>query len=256
MRIPLPAAFLNTPIAHRALHNRSAGRVENSRAAIRAAIDAGYGIEMDVQLSSDGQAMVFHDETLDRLTAETGALAHRSTAELCQIRLSDSQETIPTLPEILALVAGRAPLLIEIKDQQGALGPTDGRLEMATADAINGYSGSVALMSFNPHSVERMVHLAPTRPRGLTTSAFDPEKWAPLPAARCTQLRDIPDMDRCEASFISHEASDLSRARVATLKAAGAAILCWTITSPYAERDARKVADNITFEGYLADRHA
>jgi glycerophosphoryl diester phosphodiesterase len=251
-RVPLPPAFLRLPIAHRALHDRRQRRPENSRAAVAAAVAAGYGIEIDVQLSADGQAMVFHDEDLDRLTPETGPLAARSAAALSQIALHDADETIPTLAEILALVAGRTPLLIEIKDQTGAMSPTDGRLEAATVAALRDYAGPAALMSFNPHAVETCARLAPALPRGLTTSAYDPADWHPLPAATCERLRDIPDAARTGASFISHEARDLARPRVADLAAQGLAILCWTIRSPDQESAARRIAQNITFEGYAA----
>ncbi|MCA3437924.1 MAG: phosphodiesterase [Rhodobacter sp.] len=252
--MPLPGAFLTRPLAHRALHDRAAGRPENSRAAVRAGVAAGYGIEIDVQISADGQAMVFHDEDLDRLTAGHGPVKARSAAELGRIRLRDAEDGIPTLPEVLALVAGRVPLLIEIKDQTLTMSETDGRLESATAAALHRYAGPVAVMSFNPHAVAWMARLAPQLPRGLTTSAYDPADWAPLPEATCTRLRGIPDYDRTGASFISHEAADLSRPRVAALKAQGAAILCWTVRSPAAEDQARRVAHNITFEGYAA-RH-
>lgn len=248
----LPAAFLNAPIAHRAYHDRTGGRIENSVSAIRAAMDAGYGIEIDVQLSADGQAMVFHDEMLDRLTAETGLLSHRTAAELGRIPLTGGPDTIPMLTDVLALVAGRAPLLIEIKDQTGTMSPTDGKLETATATALAAYRGPVAIMSFNPHSVAHMARLAPDLPRGLTTSAYDPADWHPLPAATCDHLRAIPDYDRTGAAFLSHEATDLSRPRVADLKAKGATLLCWTITSRDAEAMARQIADNITFERYAA----
>lgn len=250
--IPLPSAFLKAPIAHRALHDRAARRPENSPAAVRAAVAAGYGIEIDLQLSGDGVAMVFHDETLDRLTAETGPLVLRTAAELGRIALRDSDERIPTFREVLALVAGAVPLLIEIKDQTGAMAETDGRLEAATAAALEGYAGPVALMSFNPHAIARMAALAPHLPRGLTTSAFAPDDWAPLPPATCDRLRGIPDYDRVGASFISHEARDLARPRVAALAAQGAAVLCWTIRSAAAEAEARRIALNITFEGYPA----
>ena len=255
-RVPLPGAFLTQPLAHRALHDRAAGRPENSRAAVRAAVAAGYGIEIDVQISADGQAMVFHDEDLDRLTAGHGPVKARSAAELGRIRLRDAEDGIPTLPEVLALVAGRVPLLIEIKDQTLTMTETDGRLESATAAALHRYDGPVAVMSFNPHAVAWMARLAPQLPRGLTTSAYDHADWAPLPEATCTRLRGIPDYDRTGASFISHEAADLARPRVAALKAQGAAILCWTVRSPAAEDQARRVAHNITFEGYAARRPA
>jgi glycerophosphoryl diester phosphodiesterase len=251
-RVPLPEGFLRRPVAHRALHDRSQGRIENAPAAIRAAIAAGYAIEVDLQLSSDGVAMVFHDESLDRLTAETGPVKARSAAELGRIRLRDSLDTVPTLAEVLRLVAGKVPLLIEIKDQSLTMGPTDGRLEAATAAALARYRGEVALMSFNPASVAHLARLAPHLPRGITTSAYDPGEWAPLPAEICDRLRRIPDYDATEASFISHEAADLCRARVAELKAQGARVLCWTIRSPADEALARRVADNVTFEGYRA----
>lgn len=252
MRVALPAAFLTTPLAHRAYHDRSTGRPENSRGAIAAAIAAGYGIEIDLQLSSDGIPMVFHDEALDRLTATTGLTKHHTAAALSQIKLRDCAETIPTLQEILSLVAARAPLLIELKDQTDTMSNTDGRLESATAALLTHYQGPVAVMSFNPHSIANMARLAPQIPRGLTTSAYDPTDWAPLPAATCNRLRDIPDYQPTLSSFISHEAADLSRLRVTELKSQGAAILCWTIRSPTAEAEARKIAQNITFETYAA----
>jgi glycerophosphoryl diester phosphodiesterase len=249
---PLPQAFRDIPIAHRALHDRAAGRIENSPAAIRAAVEAGYGIEIDLQLSQDGVAMVFHDEELDRLTDVSGPVAARTAADLTRLRLKDSTDTIPTLADVLALIAGRVPLLIEIKDQSLTMGATDGRLEAATAKALQGYTGQVAVMSFNPAAIHHMARLAPDIPRGLTTSAYDPDDWAPLPADTCARLRDIPDYEATGSSFVSHEAADLSRLRLAELKAQGAAILCWTIRSPEAEALARHVADNVTFESYRA----
>jgi glycerophosphoryl diester phosphodiesterase len=246
----LPPDFLRIPIAHRALHDRAQGRPENSLAAVRAAVAAGYGIEVDVQLSSDGVAMVFHDEDLDRLTAETGLLAARTAADLGRIRLTDAEDGIPTLADVLRLVGGRVPLLIEIKDQSGNLGSDVGPLERTVAADLAGYGGPVAVMSFNPHSVAAFADAAPDVPRGITTAAYDPEDWRPLPAATCAHLREIPDFDRLDASFISHEAKDLARPRVADLKSRGAAILCWTIRSREAEAAARAIAHNVTFEGY------
>lgn len=252
MRPALPAAFLHLPIAHRALHDVAAGRPENSRAAVRAAVAAGYGIEIDLQLSRDGVPMVFHDETLERLTPREGWLRDLTAAELAAVPLRGGEEGIPTFAEILSLVAGRVPLLVELKDQTLRMAETDGKLEAATAKALAGYSGPVALMSFNPHCIAHLARLAPDLPRGLTTSAYDPEDWAPLPSEVCDRLRPIPDYDRVEASFISHEAADLPRPRVAELLAKGAAVLCWTIRSAEAEAEARRIAQNVTFEGYAA----
>ncbi|MEQ6249256.1 glycerophosphodiester phosphodiesterase family protein [Sulfitobacter sp. HNIBRBA3233] len=250
-RPALPDSFTQVPLAHRALHDIHDGRPENSRAAILAAVDAGYGIEIDVQLSADGAAMVFHDYHLERLTDAQGAVQLLSAAELKAIALRGGQEGIPDLPEVLATIAGRVPLLIELKDQDGAMGPKVGPLEAAVAEALEGYAGDVAVMSFNPHSVAEMQRLCPTVPRGLTTSAYVPSEW-PLPVTVCDRLREIPDYDTVGAGFISHELSDLDRPRVAALKEAGAVIACWTVRSPAEEAQARKVADTITFEGYAA----
>jgi glycerophosphoryl diester phosphodiesterase len=250
--VPLPDSFLRLPITHRALHDRAHGRIENSSAAIKAAVEAGYGIEVDLQLSKDGVAMVFHDEDLHRLTDETGPLNTRTAEELGRITLKGSTDTIPTLTEVLHLIAGRVPLLIEIKDQTLVMGPTDGRLEAATAAALKDYTGDVALMSFNPHSIAHMARLASHLPRGITTSAYNPDDWAPLPVEVCDRLRPIPDYNVTGSSFISHEGRDLARPRVTELKAQGAKVLCWTIRSAADEALARKVADNVTFEGYLA----
>ena len=248
----LPASFFDRPITHRALHDRKAGRVENSLKSIQAAIDANYGIEMDVQLTRDGHAMVFHDDLLDRLTAEAGPVSDRTRAALEAIALTDDGGTIPRLETVLDLVAGQVPLLIEIKDQDGAMGANVGPLEQATCKALETYKGDVALMSFNPHAVAACAKYAPHIPRGITTSSYEAMFWPEVPEATRDTLRDIPDYDRTGSCFISHEASDLDRARVAALKSQGAHIFTWTIRSAKAEADARRIVDNVTFEGYLA----
>ena len=245
----LPLEFLATPLAHRALHDRT--RPENSRAAIEAAIAHGYGIEIDIQASADHEALVFHDYDLDRLTGASGPLRSRTRAELADVRLGHTDEDIPDLTEALEIIDGKVPLLVEIKDQDGALGPGVGPLEEAVARAFVGYRGPLAVMSFNPHSVARMAELCPDVPRGLTTDAFDPIDW-PVPKARLAELATIPDYARTGASFISHNWRDLDRPRVARLKSEGATVLCWTIRSAQEEAKARRIADNITFEGYLA----
>ncbi len=246
--VPLPPEFLKAPISHRAL--RGPGRPENSLGAVRAAVAGGYGIEIDVQETADGQAVVFHDSTLERLTEAAGRVRDRAAAELIEVPLKASSETIPLLSEVLETVAGRVPLLIEVKDQDGAMGPRVGRLERAVARSLAGYGGPVAVMSFNPHSVAELASLAPGVPRDLTTSAYAADDWPELSAETRDRLREIPDFDRVGASFISHEAGDLSRIRVKEIKARGFPILCWTIRSEDQERAARGMAQNITFEGY------
>jgi glycerophosphoryl diester phosphodiesterase len=245
----LPRALVAVPVAHRGLHDRARGIVENGRAAAEAAIAAGYGIELDVQRSADGEAMVFHDYEMLRLTEAPGLIHDYTAAALGRIALTGGGETIPTFAEFLALVAGRVPLLIEIKDQDGALGPAVGPLERRVARLLADYPGEAALMSFNPHSVAVFAEAAPERPRGLTTCAFDEADWS-LPDYRRAELAALLDAERTGASFVSHDRRDLSNPAVARLKAEGLPILTWTVRSPAEEAEARRIADNITFENY------
>lgn len=253
--MPLDKAFLSSPLAHRGFHDLGSGRVENSRSAFAAAIEAGFGIELDVQLSSDGHAVVFHDDRLDRLTSEKGDLRDRSASELSQITLTGSNDRIERLTDILKLVAGRAPLLIEIKDQSRALTNDGiGPLEASVADALAFYGGPVAVMSFNPHAVRAFRRLGKGCAIGLTTCAFRPLAWRGIDRQRLGELAAIPDFRATGASFISHDVKDLSSGRVVQLKAQGVPVLCWTVRSAREEARAREIADNVTFENYVPAR--
>ncbi|MBE9475846.1 MAG: phosphodiesterase [Proteobacteria bacterium] len=248
----LPNVFLETPIAHRTLHDVSDGRPENSLAGAAAAIARGYAIELDLQMSKDGVPMVFHDYSLERLTDEVGAVAQRTAAHLGAIRLKHGDECIPTLEEFLEFVDGRVPLLVEIKDQDGALGPNVGALEQAACAVLKNYTGPAALMSFNPYSIEKCAEYAPDIPRGLVTGTFLAKDWMFVPEGRRMALAGIPDYERVGACFISHHVMHLEDAVVTYRKQQGAAIICWTVRTAMIEDLARKVADNVTFEGYLA----
>ncbi|MBY4894508.1 phosphodiesterase [Rhodobacteraceae bacterium N5(2021)] len=250
MTPPLPPEFLGKPLAHRGLHDRARGVIENSAGAVLAAVAQGYGVEIDVQLTSDGAAMVFHDARLDRLTAESGPIRGWAARDLVKLTLTGSSETVPTLPEVLEIVGGRVPLLIELKDQSGGTGSAPDELERAVARALQGYDGPVAVMSFNPHMVANMAKRAPSVPRGIVTDGFNEKEWPDLSPDTLHALREIGAFDAIGASFISHDCEDLAAPRVAELKAKGVPILCWTVKSPEQEAKARRVADNITFEGY------
>ncbi|PWK59765.1 glycerophosphodiester phosphodiesterase family protein [Roseicyclus mahoneyensis] len=247
----LPAAFTTHPVAHRALHDAGAGVIENSPAAIDRAVRAGYGIEIDLQLSADGVPMVFHDGTLDRLTAARGPVRDRTARELGDIRLNGSEDRIPTLAQVLDRIGGSVPLLIELKDQSGGMSEADTALEEATAKVLADYTGDVAVMSFNPHMMAAMQRLAPDLPRGLTTCGYVPSQWPRLLPEACAALRAISAFDAVGAGFISHDWTDLANPRVAELKAQGVPVLCWTVKSHEVDAEARKIADNVTFEGYL-----
>ena len=246
----LPKNFFAQAFAHRGLHNAKAA--ENSMAAFHAAIDAGYGIELDIQPSLDGIPMVFHDYDLERLTKTSGPIAQKLASDLEGIKLSNCDGSIPTLATVLKLVAGRVPLLIEIKDQDGALGFNVGPLEKAVCAVLEGYKGDVALMSFNPHSVAACQTYAPKIPRGITTCPYPAKDWPTVPEPVRVAQAAIPDFDRVGACFISHQQDDLTSPHVTDLKLRGVPIFCWTIRSTAMEKRARKIAHNITFEGYCA----
>ena len=192
-------------------------------------------------------AIVFHDGTLDRMTTETGPIRGRTADDLSRIKLLGSQDTIPALSTVLHEIAGAVPLVIEIKDQSGAFAPTDGRLEAAVARDLETYAGPVAVMSFNPYTVERMRDLAPHVPRGLTTDTF---KDPALSAEAHQSLRGMTMLEQVGAAFISHDARDLQSPHVARVRASGRPVLCWTIRSQTAADAALQIADQITFEGF------
>lgn len=252
MMAALHPDFLRRPLAHRGLHRP--GLPENSIAAFRAAIAQGYGIECDVQRAMDNTPMVFHDYELARLTdIENGTVASSTPAQLARLHLLDTDERIPTLRQVLDEVAGRAPLLIEIKDPTISSGPNVGGLPGRVAAELAGYAGPVAVMSFNPHVIAAFHEAAPEVPAGLTTCAYEAGEWQMLDAASRARLAAIADFDAVGASFISHDRMDLDNPAVAALKARGVPVLTWTIHGAEQEAEARRVADNITFEQYLPE---
>ena len=162
------APFLR-PYAHRGLW--SEGLPENSLAAFKAAVDAGFGIELDVQLSSDGTVMVFHDYTLDRVCGREGLLTDLTEAELAAIPLMGTAQTIPTLAQVLELVDGRVPLLIELKGETG-----DTSIVPATLAVLRDYRGAWCMESFNPLLMRAVKRQAPHVVRGLLSTDLCKEK--------------------------------------------------------------------------------
>ena len=242
----LDPIFLGKPFAHRGLWD--ATRPENSLGAITAAADAGYGVELDLQLSSDGQAMVFHDETLDRMTDHEGWVAGTEAHSLGEISLANSSETIPTFAEVLDAVGGRVPILAELKDPTATPGGTLGPLETRVTRDLKSYSGHVAVMSFHPGVVKNLARMAPDIPRGIVGMQYDPEKYGEDVAEA---LNDYAAFEETGSSFVSHSWRDLAMPAISRLKSKGVPILCWTVRARVEDVFARKIADNVTFEGYV-----
>jgi glycerophosphoryl diester phosphodiesterase len=166
------------------------------------------------------------------------------------LTLTGSDDGVSSLPEVLEIVAGRVPLLIEVKDQDGQLGPAVGALEIAIGKALKGYQGPVALMSFNPNTTRVLAEHCPGIPRGLVTDPFKKDDWPLIPPARRARLALIPDFGPSGASFVSHNLRYLDAAPLRALKARGVPILCWTVRSEEDAKDAYRIADQITFEGF------
>lgn len=237
------------PIAHRGLHDAANGIVENSPSAIAAAADAGYSIELDVQLTADGDAVVFHDETLDRLTDERGAVMQRSCAELRATAYSTGSDRIASLAEILALVAGRVPLVIEIKSLWGHAGP----LERRVAEQLRDYRGDVAVMSFDPRTVAEMRRIAPHLTRGIVASRYAaPEEWPHLDAAQRLCLRHLLHALKTRPQFVSYDANGLPAPAPWIARAMGVPVITWTIRSEAERARALRWSDQVTFEGFRA----
>ena len=229
-------AFLSRqPFAHRGLHGE--GRIENSRAAFRAAIAADHGIECDVQASRDGEVFVFHDHDLARLTGRAGEVAATPAGALAAISLSGSDETVPRLDEVLGLIAGRAPLLIEVKTRERHAGP----LCLAVRRALEGYRGPVAVMSFNPEVSRWFALHAPRIVRGLVVTEEGKRGLRGRFERHLALWRARPD-------FLAYDIRDLPSRFAAAQRARGIPVLTWTVRTAAAEATALRHADQIIFE--------
>lgn len=217
--------------AHRGKHGL--GLVENSPSAFAAAIDAGLGIECDVQVSADGCAMVFHDAELDRLTDEIGCVAERYAWQLAELALRGSTDRIPTLHDLLGQVEGRVPLLVEVKSRKTWSVPL---LCEAVLHALDGYRGECAVMSFDPRVPNWFYHNAPTILRGLVVTEADAR-------SATGSLRRHLSLWRARPDFLAYDIRDLPSAFAQTQRARGLPILTWTVSSPVLLERARAYTD-------------
>ena len=237
--------LLDTPVAHRGLHDLDRGIAENTTSAFRAALRSGYAIECDVGLSADGQPVVFHDDALGRLTGADGALESRTAAELMALPVLGTRDTVPRLADLLALVAGRVPLLIELKGGRGRRG----RLEPAVARLLAEYRGPVAIQSFDPAMVTWFRRHAPDVLRGQISMnyAMDDDEEAPPPALRGPLTR-LAFWTQNQPDFIAYDIHALPNWAVARHRRAGVPVLAWTVRSPSDRARAALHADNVIFE--------
>lgn len=223
------------PYAHRGLHGR--GRLENSRAAFEAAIRAGFGIELDVQASRDGRALVIHDSELDRLTEARGRIADRNWSDLRQIRLRGTQETIPALAEILPLVGGRCSLLIEVKADRWQVAA----LCRDIKHSLDEYAGAAAIMSFNPEVGRWLAIHAPHIVRGLVVTESGKGRIR-------GRIERIFALWRSRADFLAYDIRDLPSPFANAARSRGLPLLTWTVANRRDEEAAFAYADQIIHE--------
>jgi glycerophosphoryl diester phosphodiesterase len=223
--------------AHRGVHGD--GAAENSPAAFAEAIRRGLGIECDVQTSRDGRAMAFHDWTLERLTDAQGPVAARDAGELERLALKGGGDTMPTLDRLLDQIAGRVPLLVEIKSKRGR-NPVP--LCLAVRRAIEGYRGAIAVMSFDPRVPKWFFRHAPEILRGLVVTEENAKTWRGRFRRRTTLWHGRPQ-------FFAYDVRDLPSAFAAAQRARGLPLLTWTVRSPELRARAAAHADAPIAEG-------
>jgi glycerophosphoryl diester phosphodiesterase len=234
------------PIAHRGLHDAAKGLIENSPSAFEAAARAGYGIELDVHCSSDGEVIVFHDRTLDRVTRQSGPLKERSAHDLTQILLDGGGDTIPTLTQVIDQVDGRVPILVEIKNQ----GRTVGGLEARVAECLTSYSGAAAVQSFNPYSMAWFAKNAPDILRGQISQHYGDTSEVKLSPHERFVLRHLLLTPISRPHFIAYDCDALPAPAPRLARALGMPVLSWTVRSADVAARVLSHADNIIFEGF------
>jgi glycerophosphoryl diester phosphodiesterase len=236
------------PVAHRGLHDAANGVIENTPSAFTAAIAANYAIECDIQISADGEAMVFHDQTLERLTQSSGRLDAMSAADLKRVAFRTSTDHMITLGELADLVADRAALFVEIKSRFDG----DLRLVKRAADVLAGYRGRVALMSFDPAPIAALRTLAPHLLRGIVAERrYTHPEWSPLSARTKRALAYFQHALQSRPQFIAYSVNDLASAipRLAR-NVLRLPLLTWTVRSAVDRERAARYADQMIFEGF------
>jgi glycerophosphoryl diester phosphodiesterase len=236
------------PIAHRGLHDIASGIVENTAAAFDAAIAAGYGIECDVQISADGEAMVHHDKALGRLTEGSDRLDTLSAAAIRAVRFKSGDARIMTLSELCDRVHGRTPLLVEIKSHFDG----DSRIAVRAAKVLAGYAGPAAAMCFDPQQIEAVAAAVPDLPRGIVAERYyDDREWNKLSPATKRSLAFLLHARRTRPHFIAYDVHDLPA--LAPLLARwlfGRPLLAWTVCNAADRQTAGYYADQMIFEGF------
>lgn len=227
------------PVAHRGLHDLNKACWENTLSAFERAAVRGFAIECDVHLTADGDVVVFHDTTLDRLTGTNGFIWQRTAAELAALRVGGTEDHVPTLRELLKLVDGRVPLVIELKGIPGH----DAGLVAKVGEILRDYSGQVAIMSFDHWLIRDFSRFVPGVPAGLTA-------WGDQEH----ELEAHFSMLAHNISFVSYSVTHLPNRFTSFVRdKLGLPVITWTVRDQEAVRTTFAHADQMTFEGFDPD---
>lgn len=245
MRVNENYWLFNKPVAHRGLWNKNV--IENSLPAYKNAIDNGYPIELDLYSSTDGELFCFHDTTLNRLTGKDGKIFEKTSSQLKELFLLDqngqvSDQKIPTFDEVLSLVQGKVPILIEVKTQP------DKTIVDKVVKKLNDYTGEFAVQSFDPRQVRRFKKLAPHFIRGILATK---KHSKPLPFFRRMVVRDMLLNPIIKPDFISYSFEDLPLKKS---KTKNIPVITWTITSQTDYEKIKPFAKNIIFEKFIPQK--
>lgn len=243
-----PGWLTARPVAHRGLHDYARGIVENMPGAVRSAVAANFSIEIDIQLTVDGEAMVHHDDELGRLTEGSGALRTKTADELKRVTFKNTSEKMMSLAELCALVAGRVPLVIEVKSHFDG----DRRLVRRMADVLSAYNGPAVGMSFDPDQVLALRDLIPSRPRGILAERHYTETdWPEATSYQRAAMTNLRAAFRARPHFVAYLVDELPA--VAPWIARNifqCPLLTWTVRTPEQRARAAKYGDQMIFEGF------
>jgi glycerophosphoryl diester phosphodiesterase len=239
------------PVAHRGLHDRARGIVENMPSAFNAAIAGNFAIELDVQLTADGEAIVHHDDVLGRLNEGSGKLAQLTAAQLKQVAFKDTADRMITLGELCDLTAGRVPLVVEIKSHFDR----DRKLVARVVEVLKSYSGPAVAMSFDPDHVQALKDLAPGIVRGIVAQrTYDDDYWTKASAEQRHGMTALRHAFRTQPHFVAFWVNELpAPAPWIARNIFGLPLLTWTVRTAEQRQRAALHADQMIFEGFVPE---
>ena len=236
------------PVAHRGLHDRARGIIENMPRAALAAIEGNFAIECDIQLTADGEAMVHHDDGLGRLTEGSGSLLGLTSTALKEVRFKDTAERMMSLADLCILVRGRVPIIVEVKSHFDG----DRRLVKRMAEILTSYAGPVAGMSFDPDQVLALRELVPELPRGIVAQRnYTEADWPEASPAQRKGMLHLRRSFRTRPHFVAYWVTELpAPAPWIARHVFGLPLLTWTVRNAEQRAVAARYADQIIFEGF------